>query len=73
MKLSKIQSEILDFLKQNPDAILERGRIKWDRYYLNGFHSIHEKTVSAMVRSGILESINGSKKCLSKKYREGNQ
>lgn len=70
MKLSKIQTEILEFLKQNPDTIIERGRLNWDRYYINGFNSVHEKTISAMVRSGILESINGSKKRLSQKYRE---
>lgn len=70
MKLSKIQTEILEFLKQNPDTIIERGRLNWDRYYINGFNSVHEKTISAMVSSGILESINGSKKRLSQKYRE---
>lgn len=70
MKLSKIQTEILEFLKQNPDTIIERGRLRWDRYYINGFNSVHEKTISAMVRSGILDSINGSKKRLSQKYRE---
>ena len=53
MKLSKIQSEILEFLKQNPDAVLERGNLRMDVFYIQGFHSVHQKTISAMVRSGI--------------------
>jgi len=72
MKLSKIQSEILEFLKQNPDAVLERGNLRMDVFYIQGFHSVHQKTISAMVRSGILESIDGSRKRLSQKYREEN-
>ena len=72
MKLSKIQSEILEFLKQNPDAVFERGNLRMDVFYIQGFHSVHQKTISAMVRSGILESIDGSRKRLSQKYREEN-